>query len=101
MFEGSLVGIAGQLTSWCMGSLINWLKSKRLNPTIKGNKGATKMVPVMVLLDVTIGIEPKPPLGWFLAPIVGLDMIMIYGEGGLELDEPEEELVWGLRGGLT
>lgn len=45
-----------------------------------------------VLLDVTIGIELEP------TPTVGLDMVTICSEGGLETDEPGEESIWGLKG---
>ena len=98
MFEGSLVRIVGQPTSWCIGSFINWLKFGRLNPAMKGSKGASRTVP----LDVTTWVEPEPTPGWVIAPIVGPDMVMIYGEGGSKLDEelegPGEESVWGLGG---
>lgn len=102
MSEGTLVSIAGQLASWCVGSLINWLKSRRLNPTIKHNIGAARIVPVMVLVDVTVWVEPKPTVDWFLSPTMGPNMMMVCGEGGSksdeQLDEPEEESVWGIGG---
>ena len=62
MSNGSLVDIECQLASWCMGSFINWLKSGRLNPTIKGSMGATKTVLETLPLDMTtrIELEPKP-----------------------------------------
>jgi len=103
MSEGSLVGIDGQLALWCMGSLINWIKSRRLNPTMKGSNGATGIVLVTIPLDVMTGVEPEPTLTWFPTPVVDLDMMKICGEGGSESDEesdePKEELVWGLGGG--
>ena len=102
MSEGSLVGIEGQPTSWCMGSFINWLKSGRLNPAIKGSMGVARMVPETVPLDVTTRVAPDPTPGWVHAPAVGADMVMICGEGGSksdeESDEPGEESVWGLEG---
>ena len=59
------------------------------------------MVLETIPLDVTNEIEPEPTPGWVPAPDVGPDMVMICGEGGSELDEeldePEEELSWGLR----
>lgn len=33
MSEGGLVGIEGQLTSWCMGLFINWLNLVGLTQT--------------------------------------------------------------------
>jgi len=63
MFEGSLGGMEGQLAFWCMGSFINWLKSSRLNPAIKGIMGVAETVPETVPLDVTTGIEPDLTLG--------------------------------------
>ena len=60
--------------------------------------GAIGIVPETVPLDVTIGIEPEPTPGWVPTPAVGLDMVIICGEGGLESDELREDPVWGLRG---
>ena len=91
MPEGSLVGIEGQPTSWCMELFINWLKYERLNATIKGSMGATRTVPETVLLDVTTGVEPVPTPGWVLAPAMGPNMVMICGEGGSESDEESNE----------
>lgn len=62
MSKGSLVGLEGQPTSRCMGSFINWLKSGRLNPAIKGSMGAIRTVPETVSLHVNnmIELEPTP-----------------------------------------
>jgi len=60
-----------------MGSFINWLKSGRLKPTIKGSVGASGMVPETVSLDLTTRIESKPTLGWVLAPDVRPNIVMI------------------------
>ena len=98
MYEGSLVDIEGQPISWCMGSFINWLKSSRLNPAIKGHMGVAGIVPETVSLDVTTRIEPEPTPGWVPPPDMGPSMVTICGKGGSESDEPEEESVWGLRG---
>ena len=89
MYEGSSVRIEGQPASWCIGSLINWLKSKRLNPGRKGSVGAIGMVLEMVSLDVTSRVEPELTPGWVPAPTVGPDMMKVCGEGGSESDEPE------------
>lgn len=97
MLEGSIINIVGQLASWCIGSLINWLNSRILNPIMKVRMGATRMVPNMVPLDVTTRVEMEPTLGWFLAPTVGPNMMTTCGEGHSESNEPEEELVWGLE----
>jgi len=91
MSEGSLVGIEGQPTSWCIGSFINWLKYGRLSLTIKGRMGAAGTVPKAISLDVTIRIKLKPTLGWVPAPAVGPGMVMICGEGGSESNEESEE----------
>ena len=60
------------------------------------------MVPETLLLDVTTGKELDPTPGWIPAPVVGPDMATICGEGGSKSDEelegPEEESVWGLKG---
>ena len=61
---GNLVIIAGQSSSSCIGSFINWLNSRKLNPTIKGIMGATEMVPKTVPLDVTNGVELDPTPSW-------------------------------------
>jgi len=102
MYEGSLVSIAGQPVLWCIGSFINWLKSERLNPAIKGSRGATSMIPETAPLDVTTGVEPKSTLGWVPAPAVGPYTVTICGEGNSkpdeESDEPGEDSVWGLEG---
>ena len=102
MSEGSLVNIEGQPASWCMGSFINWLKSDRLNPTIKGSKGAARMVLETVPLDVTTGIELEPTPGCLPAPAMAPNMVTICSEGGLESEEdsegPGNESVWGLKG---
>jgi len=102
MSQGILVDIEGQLASWCIGSFLNWLKSERLNPTIKGIMGVVRTFLDMVLLDVTTRVELEPTRGWVHAPVVGPDMVMICSEGVLGLDEesnePGEELVWGLDG---
>ena len=90
MYAGSLVGIEGQPTSWCMGSFINWLRSGRLNPTIKGSMRAARTVPETVLPDVITGVELEPPLGWVHAPALGLDMVTICNEGGSKSDEESE-----------
>lgn len=92
MSEGSLVGIEGQPTSWCMGPFINWLKYGRLNPTIKGSMGATGTVLETIPPDVTTGMEPEPTLVWVPTPAVGLDMVMICGEGGSKSYEESEGL---------
>ena len=100
--KGISVSIEGQPASWCMGSFINWLKSVRLNPTIKGSMGVVRTVPETVLLDVTTGIELEPTPGWVPTPAVGPYMVTICSEGGSESNEESEkigeELVWGLRG---
>jgi len=101
MSEGSLVGIVGQPASWCMGSFINWLKSGRPNPAIKGSIRDAGTIPETILPNVTTGIEPEPTPGWVPAPAVDLDMVMKCSEGSLELDEesegPGEDSVWGLE----
>lgn len=64
--------------------------------------GDARTVPEIVPLDVTTEIELEPAPSWVLAPTVGLDMVTICGEGGLESDEESNELgedsVWGLEG---
>lgn len=92
MFEGSLVGIEGHLSSWCMGSFINWLKSGRLNPTIKGSMGAARIVLETIPLDVITRIELQLTAGWVPAPAVGPDMVTIFGEGGSDSYEELDEL---------
>jgi len=77
MYEGCLVCIEIQPTSWCMGLFINCLKSGRLNPAIKGSMGADKIVLETFPLDVTNGIDVKPTPGWVPAPVVRLDLVMI------------------------
>lgn len=49
---------------------------------MKGNMGVIGMDPEMVLLDVTTKVKSKPTLGWFPTPGVGLDMMIVCGEGG-------------------
>lgn len=39
MFEGSLVGMAGQAGSWAIGPLINLLRSGKLRLTMYGKRG--------------------------------------------------------------
>ena len=102
MSEGRLVGIAGQPGSWCMGSLINWLKSGRMRPAIQGSKGESRIVSVVVPLVVFLALGPRIP------PTLGPepDMVKVTGgELGIELEgepnEPEAELEWGLGGGIT
>ena len=57
------------------------------------------MVPETVPPDVITDIAQEPPPNWGPAPVVGLDMVAICGEGGSELDEESrEESRWGLRG---
>ena len=64
--------------------------------------GAAETVPKTLLLYVTTWIELQSTPGWVPTLAVGLDMVMICREGGLELDEesdePGEESVWGLGG---
>ena len=60
--------------------------------------GVVRTVPKTVLLDVTTRVEPKPTPSWDPTPAAGPAMVTICGEGGLESDEPGEELVWGLEG---
>jgi len=90
--------MASQPASWCIGSLINWLKSKRLNLAMKCSMGASRIVPEMVPLNVTTRIELERTLGWVPTPTVGPEMMRVCGKGGPksdeELDELEEESVW-------
>lgn len=90
MFEGIIVSIEGQPALWCMGSFINWPKSGRLNPTIKGSMGAIEIVSHTVPLNVTTDIKMEPTPGWVPTPAVGPDMVTICG-GGLELDQELDE----------
>lgn len=57
MLEGSMVNIAGQLALWGIELLINWIKSRRLIPTIKVSIRVYRMVPETIPLDVTTGVE--------------------------------------------
>lgn len=77
MTKGSLVSIVGQPTSWCIGSFIKWLKSGRLNPTIRGSMGATRIVPEIIPLNVTTRIEPKATPGWVPTPALCSNMVNI------------------------
>jgi len=56
--------------------------------------GASGMIPEIVPLDVTTGLEPQATLGWVPVPVVSPNMVMICGEGGLESDEELNELIW-------
>ena len=64
--------------------------------------GVTGTIPMIVPLDVTMGIELESTLGWVLAIAMGPHITVICDEGGSESDEesgePGEESVWGLRG---
>jgi len=75
--KGSLVGIACQLALWCIGSLINYQKSGRLNPAMKCSMGAFGTVPKTIPLDVTTGVEMEPTPSWIPIPVVGPYMMMI------------------------
>jgi len=75
MSEGSFVGIAGQLASWCIGSFINRSKSGRLRPAKKGSTGEAEVVPVVVLLVVFLALGPGFPL--VLGP--GPDIVEVTG----------------------
>lgn len=101
MSEWSLVDIASQPTSWCIGSLINWIKYGRLNTAMEGSMGVARRVPQMVPIYVTIGVEPETTKSWFPTLAVGLGMMMVCGEGGWESneewDKPEEKLYGNSR----
>jgi len=58
---------------------------------MKGSIGVAETVLVMVPLDMTTRVEPKPTPVWFLAPTVVLDMMMACDEGALESDEESYE----------
>jgi len=50
---------------------------------MKGSMGAAGTVPKLVPLYVTTGVELDPTPSWVLAPVVGPNMMMVCGEGGL------------------
>ena len=67
---------------------------------MKGSKGTSAIVSVVVPLVVFLGLGPRLPPGLGLEP----DMVKVTGgEPGVEGEpnEPEEELECGLGGGLT
>jgi len=49
---------------------------------MKSRVEATRMVPKIVLLDVTTEIEPKPKPVWVPTLAVGPNIVMVCGEGG-------------------
>ena len=73
--EGSIVGIVGQPGLWCMGSLINWLKSGRIKPAIKGSKGVARIVLLAVPLVVAPELGPELPPALGPAPKLVFDMV--------------------------
>ena len=98
MSEGSLVGIAGQPTSWRIGSFVNRSKSGKLRPTMKGSKGAAEVVPMAVPLVAVLALGMGLPLA--LGPIP--DIVKATGgepEVKGEPNESEEESECGLEGG--
>ena len=100
MSEGSFVGIAGQLASWCIGSFVNRSKLGRLRPAMKGSKGAAEVVPMAVLLGLVPALGPGLPLA--LGP--GPDIVKVIGgepEVKGEPNESEEESECRLGGGIT
>ena len=84
---------------------INWLRSYRLNLSIKGTPGAIGTVPEIVPPDATIDIELEPTLFWVPTLAVGSNMMMICDEGGSESNEesegPGEESSMGTQRGMN
>ena len=102
MSEGIFVGIWNQLELWCIGLFINWSKSERLRPAMKGSKGAAGVLSVAFPLVVFL----VGGSGFLSALCPAPDILKVSG-GELQVEregEPkglEEELVCRVSRGLT
>lgn len=69
---------------------------------MKGSMGANGMIPQMVPLGVTTEVESEPTPCWVPTQAMHLDMVMIFDERVLGLNEESNELgeesAWGLMG---